>query len=220
MTQREAATHGPHHGRLDRAEPLANPACVSGGCDAQVADDNAGRLRSHAACVDGSGDGSAGRPSPPADSGEILPPYAAITGNFVPGGQVGSFDTIKNPEPPKELWRSWAWSGRIVTNDPRLTCDAVINQNADHLEPGWSGGAVRTGINRCENEGGYWAGESVGFTKPGVSITNGNHDAQVLTGHDGYEGLSAVLIWIPSRRVTPSRRLGSLRHGRRRDNGK
>ena len=137
-------------------------------------------------------------PSPPAGGGETLPPYAGITGHFVPGGQVGSFDTIQNPEPPKELWRGWTWSGRIVTDDPRTTCDAVINQNADHFEPGWAGGAVRTGIARCQNEGGYWTIESLGFTKPGVSITDGNYYAQVWTGHDGYEGLSAVLIWIPS----------------------
>ena len=102
-------------------------------------------------------------PSPRAGGDEALPPYAGITGNFVPYGQVGSFDAIQNPEPPKELWRNWAWSGRIVTNDPRLTCDAVINQNADHFEPGWEGGAVRTGIAHCENESGYWTVESVGF---------------------------------------------------------
>lgn len=135
---------------------------------------------------------------PPAGSDKALLPYAGISGHFLPDGQVGSFDIISNPEPPKELWRGWAWSGRIVTNDPRLTCDAVINQNADHFEPGWSGGAVRTGISRCENEGGHWTVESVGFTKPDVSITVGNYYAQVWTGHGGYEGLSAVLIWMPS----------------------
>jgi hypothetical protein len=51
-------------------------------------------------------------PSPASDTDEALPPYAAITGTAMLSHQVGSFETIPNAEPPQELWREWAWTGR------------------------------------------------------------------------------------------------------------
>lgn len=134
--------------------------------------------------------GVAGEPSD-------LPPYAAIEGKLMfLGGVIGSVES--NPDPPKELWMNWRARGRLVTNDPRLNADGVLNQNYVGFEPGASGGSVRTGIGQFTNEGGSWNFESIAFNLPGVDYAAGGHYAWAMTGQSGYEGLSAVLFVLPT----------------------
>jgi len=126
-----------------------------------------------------------------------LPPYAAIEGKMIFGGGLGHTEVL-NPDPPKQLWLDWRNSGRLVTNDPRLDVEGVLNQNYMGFEPGFAGGSVRTGIGRFANDGGSWAVESLGFNEPGASIVSGTHLAWAMTGEGGYEGLSAVLFILPT----------------------
>jgi hypothetical protein len=137
-------------------------------------------------------------PSEPPGEVEALPPYAAIEGKLVFLGGPGIGAVISNPDPPKEVWQDWRATGRLVTNDPRLNAEGILNQNYMGFEPGFAGGSVRTGIGRFANDGGSWAVESLGFNQPGVSIVSGTHLALALTGEGGYKGLSAVVFILPA----------------------
>ena len=108
------------------------------------------------------------------------------------------YTEVKNPEPPMQLWLDWRNRARLVTNDPRLDTEGILNQNYMGFEPGYSGGSVRTGIGQMANDGGSWLVEALGFNQPGDSIVDGTYYALAMTGQGGYEGLSAVLFTQPA----------------------
>ena len=130
-----------------------------------------------------------------------LPPYAAITGTLSARSEDHRADIVTRATPPEVVGSDWAWTMSMETNDPRLTVTCQTNLDYEQFVSGSTGGALRSGIGWCWNDGGSWTQEVHGFAKPGESTMTGNHYVTYLSGEGAYEGLSAMLLMIPGTSV-------------------
>ena len=86
--------------------------------------------------------------------------------------------------------RNYGWTMELETDDLRLSGQFETNSNYDVYN---SGATASTFIGRLTNDGGSWA-----IVGQGLNLGRGlNHYVQYLTGEDGYEGLSAMLLQRP-----------------------
>ena len=116
---------------------------------------------------------------------------AVVTGTIRVVGPNQSARTESASPPMVATTRNYGWTVELGTDDPRLSGEWEVNSNYDTYE---SGATARTVIGRLTNEGGSWASVAHGFT-PGTGV---NYYANHLTGEDGYEGLSAMLLQRPA----------------------
>mgnify|MGYP001824804198 CR=1 FL=1 len=124
--------------------------------------------------------------------------YTTITGTAVAGTRTGDPDITVNATIPQEVATGMAYRSMMNTSDPRL-CGRYENvQNYYGLAGGSTGGAVRMGTGRLTNEGGSWKAEFQGFTEPGTDALSSTYYMTRFEGEDGYEGLSAVTMWLPT----------------------
>jgi hypothetical protein len=129
---------------------------------------------------------------------DTLEPYAPIAGQAWVARQDSGPNIVTSPTPPEEIATDYAWTLTLRTDDPRLSGTWATSQNYNHFTSDDVGGMTRHGIGRLTNEGGAWASEFRGFTKPGERWETGNHYMVWLTGEGGYEGLSAMLLMLPT----------------------
>jgi|GEM_PF-4284552 len=125
--------------------------------------------------------------------------YAAISGTAGAGTRAADPAITTSPTVPQEVGIGMAYVSSMRTNDWRLSGRLDNTQDYYGFLPGLLGGAVRTGSGRLTNEGGSWLIEFQGFTKPETHAYSSTYYVLHYTGEDGYEGLSAMTIWLPTR---------------------
>ncbi len=129
----------------------------------------------------------AGSPSPAA-------PMVLVSGVFVPGpGDLGFEETSVVEGNVRQRGRDS--TGHMDMSDPRLSGDVAVRDNADR----WCGDPcngpladILWGTIEIANDGGTWAGTSVGTSD--VSADGTGIGYYELVGAGAYEGLSAVLF--------------------------
>ncbi len=129
---------------------------------------------------------------------EADPEYAAISGTARAGTRTATPDISTSPTVPQEVGIGMAYSSWQTTNDPRLSGPYENSQDYYGFLPGSLGGAVRSGTGRLTNEGGSWLAEFQGFTQPETHAYTSTYYVTHYTGQGGYEGLSAMTIWLPT----------------------
>ena len=153
------------HGRLDRAEPLANPAREDRGTVMRAL-----RLSLAGAVVLALLGGT---------SGTVLAQEEAEG-----SGRVAMEIVDWLGEGTDETGAYWN-AARVEASDSRLSGTGTENWNCQ----AGSGFEMCVGTWRIENEGGTWLGRIEGFNHP-----TGAHDWTVLEGQGDYEGLTAIRV--------------------------
>lgn len=120
--------------------------------------------------------------APPEPAGAVVVTGEVVSQDFVTRGM-----STVNADGVTQV-RGWSNVAVWEASDPRLSGDVAYARNYDEY-PGQGGLAAETGSYRVSNAGGSWTGVSSSIVGPRMPTS----DAFVLTGEDGYEGLSAFL---------------------------
>lgn len=141
--------------------------------------------------------GIAGGPSVAQDEADDTE-FAAITGTFDAARAVVPPEVETAPEVPQEVGTGWIFDSILMTNDRRLSGSLGNVHDYYGFLPGEMGGAVRSGTGRLTNDRGSWLVECQGFTQPDTSVFDNTYWVFHYTGDDGFEGLSAMTVMLPS----------------------
>jgi hypothetical protein len=185
-------THGPSHGRLSRAEPLANPTRARRGCQLRY---YRSTLVAAILCLSLATTTTSvvlGEDDEQMWSGDWLAPTAeGVFGTAGEGLPPCAFDRAE-----REAEFGPHGSGKLISN-LLFTCDVVFSdprlsgtQTTRFSERCWtmSGGCVNWGTMEIVGEVGGWSGWFQGLELP-----SGETDLHiVLTGSGAYEGLTNV----------------------------
>jgi hypothetical protein len=138
-----------------------------------------------------------GVPGAAIDDGSIAP--AAFTGNISEGGGPAPTSSVTDEG---HTLVGLTVAGSIETTDPRMTGTWVATLNVLQVDDGLPN--LATSIFEIRNDGGRWIGTNSGVQghcglqcSEGAAADFPTSDMIVLTGMDGYEGLTAWLVtWI------------------------
>ena len=111
----------------------------------------------------------------------------SVTGSTVGYRQVspGTVTSIDGIERTSGVVSTNRWS----TSDARLSGDVTYNGNWYHsADPELS---IQSGTYEVTNDGGTWLGEATAY---GIQTLGIDMDTVILTGQDGYDGLTAYVV--------------------------
>ena len=176
---------GPHLGRLDRAEPLANPARAHGGCEMRTL-----RLSLVGTVILVLLGGVGGAVLGQDEEADLMAP-ATVTGSvvYIGGRQYGEVSPVDGAVRQSGTIAAHAWEA----SDPRLSGTEAYTKTVDYYPLGFYVDATSRVL---QNDTGRWVGTGVGME--GVFISDDmpllSTATVILHGEDAYDGLTAYLL--------------------------